>query len=247
MCEVENREVLYDLCNTTSFIKAGYNIVHEESNDNRGIDVALLYRPDLFKLSVVEKISMRPLSDTLKKGRDILYVMGRTTSGKILHIYINHWPSKYGGVTETEDARCEAAKALNRHAQKYLSTTPDALVIIMGDLNDTIEDESVKSCLRASYPGDGSTNSEWYELIRDDKFPGTHKHGSEWSIIDHIIVSRAMLGYLEGGRATIHSADFLLTTDESYTGVKPYRTYEGFRYTGGFSDHLPVKASFKFP
>lgn len=247
LCEIENREVLYDLCHTTAFIRAGYNIVHEESNDTRGIDVALLYRPDSFKLRIVEKVSMRSAADSVKKGRDILYVQGSISSGKRIHIYVNHWPSKFGGVTETEEARCQAAMALRSHAEKYRSNDPDALVVIMGDLNDTVEDVSVSECLKAAYPGKEAGFADWYELIEPEKFPGTHKHGSEWSIIDHIIVSPAMYRYLKEGTASIHCPDFLLQPDAAYPGVKPLRTYEGFRYTGGFSDHLPVKACFRIP
>ena len=244
IAEIENQYVLNMLFNKTPLKTYNYRIIHYESSDKRGIDVAMVYCLDKLQLLHSEPIKLiNPNNPTnpIIKTRDILYAKFSDRHNDTLHIFVNHWPSRYGGERETIKLRKLAAKTLKHKVDSIVSkhyTTPK--IIIMGDFNDTPEDPSIKDILCA---GDALVN-----LFADEKklgFEGTLKHQYTWQIFDQIIVTNSLL-YKETGlvykknSATIFHADFLFEKDESFGGVRLFRTYVGPKYYGGYSDHLPV-------
>ena len=247
LCEVENRYVLEGLTKYTPLKKIGYKIIHKESPDRRGIDVAMLYLPEKFfplKITWYEvKFPFAPNSKT----RDILYVKGIIGKKDTLHIFVNHWPSKWGGQKETEPKRIFVAKLVKSKADSILKHNNLANIIIMGDLNDSPEDISIQKGLGARHDFDNIIDTALYDLsyYLMMKGEGSHKYRGHWDIIDYIIVSGGLISRKNKIWSTykssyIFKAPFLLLEDEKYTGKKLYRTYIGYKYIGGFSDHLPI-------
>ena len=250
VCELENRFGLIQLLKRTPLEPFGYQIVHEESPDARGIDVGLMYRPDRFKLLYHRAIPVIFEGETVATTRDILYVKGLVAGKDTLHIFVNHWPSKYGGASATIPRRKDAALRLKSVTDSIAAQNPDALIVITGDFNDQPTDESVAIHLGARTVPVPSDTSGYY--LSNLMFPlmgkwdvGSNKFREEWSIIDQFIVSSALLNRKTGLRlsekkAEIFRAPFLLEQDQNFNGTKPFRTFSGPTYQGGFSDHLPV-------
>lgn len=247
LCEVENRYVLEGLTKYTPLKKAGYKIIHKESPDRRGIDVAMLYIPSTFK--PLKKTWYRvdfPFAPN-SRTRDILYVKGILGKTDTVHIFVNHWPSKWGGQKETEPKRIFVAKLVRSKADSILQLNPRANIILIGDLNDSPEDVSLLKGLGAKHDFKHINDTSLYDLsyYLMLKGEGSHKYHGQWDIIDHIVVSGALINkrnkiWSTYKDAHIFKAPFLLEDDEKYTGKKLYRTYIGYKYIGGFSDHLPV-------
>lgn len=248
LCEIENRFVILGLLKNTPLKNYNYKIVHHESPDTRGIDVALIYLPNKFQVLYNEPIHITFPFEENSKTRDILYVMGRVNSGDTLHIFVNHWPSKFGGLMATTPKRNHVASVLRSKVDSILNHNIKSKILIMGDLNDSPFDESVKDVLKASLD---STNIDDYGLYNTlagsgmNWNKGTIKFRGEWETIDHIIINKQLAKDAEGLRvkkmgAVIFDAPFLLQEDKTFFGKKPYRTYYGAQYIGGFSDHLPI-------
>jgi len=246
-CEIENRRVLDDFIRYAPIKKFHYKIIHKESPDLRGIDVALLYRPERFIPISYKAIEIRyPFSNS--KTRDILYVKGRTRQHDTLHIFVNHWPSRWGGQLETERKRMFVASVLRKNVDSVFQTNPRANIIIMGDLNDYPENHSISQTLRAKDTYDNIQPTELYNLsayLQNVKHQGTHKHEGKWGTLDQFIVSGALLDkkntiYTSLNDVHIYNADFLLEDDKRYSGYETNRTYIGYKYHGGYSDHLPT-------
>jgi endonuclease/exonuclease/phosphatase family metal-dependent hydrolase len=248
LCEIENRFVILGLLKNTPLKNYNYKIVHHESPDTRGIDVALIYLPDKFQVLHNEPIHITFPFEENSKTRDILYVMGRVNNGDTLHIFVNHWPSKFGGLMATTPKRNHVASVLRSKVDSILNQNINSKILIMGDLNDGPTDESVKDVLKASLD---STNIDDYGLYNTlagsgmNWNKGTIKFRGEWETIDHIIINKQLAKDAEGLRvkkmgAVIFDAPFLLQEDKTFFGKKPYRTYYGAQYIGGFSDHLPI-------
>ncbi len=243
LCEVENLFVLEKLATHPLLLKSGYRIIHKNSPDRRGIDVALLYRKGLF---FPENYSAIPILD--EKGdtiatREILHVTGNFGNKNTFHLFVNHWPSRYGGLMETDANRKRAATHLKNTILAVQEKKPDATIICMGDFNDQPHNESLSETL-----GAGKRQSpekqvlinlswEWEELS-----VGTLKHQQEWNIFDQFIVSKNLL---PDACAAIFSSKFLLEKDPKYPGERPFRTFNGLQYHGGFSDHLPIMLEIK--
>ncbi|MBO7616072.1 MAG: hypothetical protein J6T22_02595 [Bacteroidales bacterium] len=250
MCEVENEYVLSALFEQTPLKKHNYRWVHYEGPDKRGIDPAIVYSIDHFQLVESAVFPYYNPEDTAYHSRDILYAKFVDKQNDTLHIFVNHWPSRYSGELETVGSRSCSAAILRAKVDSIVASAPEGYqpkVIMMGDLNDSPTDPSVYDVLRARHP------SEWEEgcLInlfgKNDGlcFEGTLKHQADWQIFDQIIVTSGVMGDREGlhyqeGSARIFHADFMLEDDETYHGKKLFRTYVGPKYFGGFSDHLPV-------
>jgi hypothetical protein len=245
LCEIENQSVLESLLFRTQLGKLGYQIIHKESPDKRGIDVALLYRKTLFKPIIYEAIPVKNPNDNQFKTRDILYVKGIMRTDTI-HFFINHWPSKSGGIGATKPLRALAASTLRVKTDSLLNLNKQSNIVIMGDFNDSPSDVSIKEVLGAKSPDEIINSNSLYNLALPlaKKGKGTNKYNGKWSLIDQIIVSGNLInvGKLKpsAGSFQIFSPDFLLENDEANLGKKPFRTYSGFKYNGGFSDHLPV-------
>lgn len=249
LCEVENRMVLYQLTNDTPLKNFGYKIVHRESPDPRGIDVALLYRPEKFRVLYSTPIPIRFPFDTASRTRDILFVKGIACKRDTLNIFVNHWPSKFGGALATVPKRNYVASVLRKQVDSLLAVNPNANILIMGDLNDSPEDESVSKVLRAKMDSLNLGSNDLYDMLAGAGLSwkkGTIKFREEWETIDHMIVSKPALSYTNPHSLQIFDAPFLLQDDEAWFGKKPFRTYYGAKYIGGFSDHLPVYMDFKF-
>lgn len=247
LCEIENDFVLKMLVNSSPLKGLGYLFIHHESPDPRGIDVALLYRKNSFKVMQHRAIPVKDSLGNRLQTRDILFVSGTLPNGDTLHIFINHWPSKYGGVAGSMPRRFAAARTLRSLTDSLLAARQHN-ILIMGDLNDNPFDLSVKNILGACSDTSQPCLSGLYDLmapLMKKQNIGSHKFQGQWDIIDHIIVSKKLLecrGNLCLRKAEIFSPEFLLTTDETFTGKRVFRTYNGMRYEGGFADHLPVRA-----
>ncbi|HPD94876.1 MAG TPA: endonuclease [Tenuifilaceae bacterium] len=246
MCEVENGFLLHRLTVETPLSKYNYKVVHRESPDRRGIDVALLYRPDKFNLLEKEFIGVHFPDSPGKTTREIVYAKG-ILGGDTLHVFVNHWPSKYGGELESEGGRYAAAYTLKHKVDSIRVFYPDARILIMGDMNDEPESDPIVKGFGVCLNADSSCTENFVNIsaILKQHGQGSYKYQGVWGIIDQIVVSRSLLSGKYGlhtspESASVFAAPFLLEPDEGYAGQRPNRTYIGFKYHGGFSDHLPV-------
>lgn len=236
VCEVESFLPLYNLINSTPLSKYPYTIVHKDSPDKRGIDVALLYQSEKMKLIHKEFITIRFPSDVHKTTRDVL-LASFLAKNDTLHVFVNHWPSRLGGQAPSEPFRMHVAGIIKNKVDSIQNESPQAKVVIMGDLNDEPHNKSL-SVLTASNLINLSE-----DLVNSCNC-GTYKYKSHWNMLDQVLVSTSLAEedswHVIPGSLKIFNQDFLLENDDANGGVKPYRTYSGPRYIGGYSDHLPV-------
>ena len=224
VCEIENKVVLKRLLSSTLLRKYDYDIIHFESMDRRGIDVALMYR----------KSSLSPLSTSLKtplyngeklKTRDMLHVqMKSIVSGDTLDFIVCHHPSKYGGADVSQGRRYSAMESLYELCDSISSNKQ----IVMGDFNDV-------------------PSADQFEKVSDilinkaenlyEQGEGTIRYKGKWDMIDMFMVSPLFDRY---STMEIGYIPFLMVYDKSYPGEKPLRTYSGPKYLGGISDHCPI-------
>jgi len=248
LCEIENRHVLNDLTRKTALYIDEYEIIHKESPDSRGIDVALLYQKKHFTPIEKEFIPITYPDSGSKSTRDILHVTGLTSDNDTLHVFVNHWPSRWGGQLESEDRRLYVASILRQHIDSLFTHSPNANIVIIGDFNDYPDNKSVLNELNAQPDFDSFRPNELYNLshyLQFVKNQGSYKYDGFWGIIDQQIVSGSLLNqanaiYTTREDAHIFKAPFLLEPDDKFVGERPNRTYIGFTYHGGYSDHLPV-------
>lgn len=245
LCEVENRGVVEDLTELTALKANGYQIVHEDSPDNRGIDVALLYEPAHFEYVSHQTYRIKLPGDR-PNTRDILHVTGKVAGGELLHVFVNHWPSRSGGKERSEPKRMLVADKLREVIDGIQAEDKDAKILVMGDLNDHPIDKSVYESLNARHNKKPNNEGELYNLMFEyhEQGTGTHNYKGEWGVLDHLIVSHSLLKAKKGlscemDAGKIHKQDFFLYTRKDGSKV-PNRTYGGDNYYGGYSDHLPV-------
>jgi len=237
LCEVGNRFVLEQLVRQTPLAPAGYRIIHREGPDIRGINVALLYRPDRFRILLTRYLRVN-LPDTTHHTREILYTKGVLDDLDTLHLFVNHWPSKRGGAKISTPRRLAAASRLCISVDSIFALHPAANILIMGDFNDSPLSKAVQTLSKTRPLQNLSV-----PLARRKQ--GTIRYRGRWEMIDQFIVSENLLNKEEpiltsSLHFSIFSAPFLLIRDDKYLGMKPFRTYLGPRYQGGISDHLPV-------
>jgi Endonuclease/Exonuclease/phosphatase family len=248
MCEVENRYVLNKMIYETPLKKYKYRFIHYESADARGIDVALLYRPALFKIVFSRNIIIQFPFDSLLRTRDILYVKGVLFSVDTVHLFVNHWPSRRGGFTESVPKRRVVAQTLRSALDTLQQNQVNPQIIIMGDFNDEPDQPAIREVLKAEGYTTQTTSSSLVNLMlpmMNNMNGGTIKFQGKWAILDQFMVSGNFFLKEKGlqtspGAAYIFHPSFLMEDDERFLGGKPARTYTGPKYTGGFSDHLPV-------
>lgn len=245
LAEVENARVLEDLNEELNWQGMGMDFIHEESPDERGIDVALLYHPERFQYIEHDIHPVRFDVDPDDKTRDILQVTG-VMGGEEVHVFVNHWPSRSEGVEESRPKREAAARVLREEVDGLLEDDPSARIIIMGDLNDYPTDSSVKEVLRAG-PHPAYAQGDLLNLSYNPHWrgEGTHVHKGNWGMLDHIIVTEGIVHpqaglKLASQEVNIMNEDWLLYRNSRKQIVKPSRTYAGKKYHGGYSDHLPV-------
>ena len=227
LCEIENLRVLQKLIYETPLKNYGYRIVHHESPDRRGIDVALLYRADLFRPFADSAIALTFADDTSYRTRDILYVKGLAMGREMLHIFVNHWPSRYGGYMNTVRRRNDAAALLRRQVDSLTAALASPAIIIMGDFNDDPTDESMTKVLQAKKPEQPADPGALYNLmlVPDAEWPyGSLKYRESWN---HYRIKEA-----SGDRHSDNVASILHNNR--------HRRFLGDEDEGGFSDHLPV-------
>jgi predicted extracellular nuclease len=244
VCEVENDSVMIHLINRTSLRTQNYRYCISRGNDPRGIEVALLYQRDKFQYIDHRSIRIR-FAQTDRHSRDILHVWGKIITGDTLDVFICHFPSRYSGEKETEQARLDAARHLRQLCDSLHDVRQNPCLLIMGDFNDNPSDRSIQAIVKSSNPERDLVN-----LFADQKslnFQGSYKYQGEWSQLDQMMVSQSWAVFLKQGSPRNFNAPFLFTNDRTWRGVRPFRVYYGFRYEGGFSDHLPVVADFLLP
>lgn len=235
LCEVENDTCLVDLLGHTPLREAGYRYVMTHSPDFRGIDVALLYQPGRFRL--IASRAIRIPHKQLKKGptRDILHVVGEVLSGDTLDLFVCHMPSRSTGKLKSEPYRLLTASILKQAADSVMRLRRHPYVLVMGDFNDYPRDKSLKRLC-----SDGRLLN-----LMEGRKDGTYSYRGEWGILDHFLVSATLLKKRSSLRTshrqvTILRHDFLLKASARKQIVAPFRTYNGLKYRGGYSDHLPI-------
>ena len=234
-CEVENDSVMIALTKRSLLRKAGYEYVMTDSPDERGIDVALMYQPTSFRLLNHYPIRIKQLPNT-RPTRDILYAKGMLINDDTLHVFVVHAPSRRGGEQVSRPYRLQVASQLASSVDSLYALNDSAKIIIAGDFNDYHDSPALKFLER-------------YHLINISKeakgrngTKGTYRYHGEWGSLDQILCSRSFAKWKRF--CEIGDLPFLLEDDEKYGGQKPFRTYLGPRYLGGYSDHLPLVAGF---
>ena len=262
LAEVENDRVLEDLVARPEIAEAGYQFIHVESPDVRGIDCALLYRPDEFK--VVETHTLpydfdsasgivfekTPEEQVAFKTRDVLCVRG-VLVGEVFAVYVCHWPSRTGD--KGSDLRCRAAEIVREDIFTLEQRYADINIVVMGDMNDNPEDVSMTDYLRGretiAEMKEGELFSPFLRMHKDGF--GTEEYHGEWNIFDCILVNGALtdtdaLGSLhicpsdaEKHYGYVFNPPFLVQQEGRYAGT-PFRTFSGGQFIGGYSDHYPT-------
>ncbi len=248
LCEVENRKVVADLANSGQLAKGNYKIIHYESPDFRGIDCALIYRSDEFKVIESFPVKVTFKDDSNYTTRDILYVKGKTNNREEFHIFVNHWPSRIGGLAKTEPKRIEVARILKSKIDSVLATSPKAKIIVLGDMNDEPSNKSLAEILSAHKPE--TDNAELVNLmypIHQNNL-GSYNYRGNWNMLDNIVVSTNLLD--KKGFECIDKKGFVFSTvwmeHKNRNGqISPSRTYGGSNYYEGISDHFPVYFTLK--
>ena len=223
LCEVENKRCLRDLCYRLKCFH--YKYIHYDSADERGIDVALLY--DSTKVKILNsKTLCVPLENDVT--RDILYVKALIEGKDTLHAMVCHLPSQIGGSAATSQKRQVAKQVIQNQIDTILHVQPKANLVVMGDMNsEAIDDLQGMNNLMIDLEKEGI---------------GTHKYQGMWSCLDQFYVSSALKNTT---RASVFSSEWLLEEDTKYLDYQPKRTYVGYRYHDGYSDHLPVVLKIK--
>ncbi len=246
LSEIENRKVVEDLAKKLSSPGKEYVVVHEESGDRRGIDVALMYRSDLMSEMTHEALRISFIKGNYR-SRDILYVKTKMINGEELNVFVNHWPSRREGAKESEPKRVAAARALRSKVDEVMGDDKNAKIIIVGDFNDYPDNLSITSELGAT--GDFKTKSDLYNLayVLNANDKGTYNYKGDWGMLDQAIVTKSLLEG-EGISTTaqgmkIYQEKFMMYYDKKHHESYPSRTY-GYKYYGGFSDHLPIIVEF---
>lgn len=235
LCEVENDSVMHYLSHRSLLHNARYEYVMTNSPDVRGIDVALLYSPMTFRL--ISSYPLRvPTLEGMRPTRDILYAQGEIISGDTLHVFVLHAPSRFSGKRVTKPYRMQVMQRLMSSVDSIRAIRSNPKIIISGDFNDEAKDASL-IFLQEHGLTDVSAGARGGNGAK-----GTYKYQGQWQSIDHILVSKSMLPLLS--ECVLNDSPFLLEEDTKFGGKKPYRTYNGYRYLGGFSDHLPLVARF---
>lgn len=249
VCEVENRYVL-DQLSKRFLSDLNYSIIHYDSKDPRGIDVGLFYKKDKFNY-----VSSEPIKVFLEGNtRDILFT-NLKYKDELLHIFVNHWPSRRGGEAESEPRRIRAANVLRTKVDSLLRNDKKANIIIMGDFNDLPDNKSILMTLMA-VPFECDNLSPEYTLNlyntaykKYSQEIGSYFHQGKFNMLDQIIISKGLLDkkkldYLCDSFDVI-SNELNTTRSGKYKGA-PYPTFGSGRYLGGYSDHFPVCAIFNY-
>ena len=238
LSEIENRKVIEDLIATPVLKNKGYGIVHFDSPDGRGIDVALVYRANRFKPFAVNRIPLVDPNEPDFKTRDMLWVKGLYLEDT-LHVCVVHWPSRRGG---KQEKRALAGQVLKSRVDSVQAINPDAKIVLMGDFNDDPTNKSMKKMLGANRSREeGFLYNTTTALFK--KGYGTLTYRGAWNLFDQIIVSPSLLKenavnyhYMDDSFSIV-AAEWM---QDKENGGGPYRNYSRGAYQNGYSDHFPV-------
>ena len=233
LCEVENDSVILSLTRRSMLRSVGYRFIITQSQDQRGVDVSILYNPLTFRPDTSFSIRVNPIKD-FAPTRDILYIKGTTRAGEKLHVFALHAPSRSSGEAHTEPYRMAVSDVLTHHVDSILASEPLANIIVAGDFNDYSYNKSLKHLgerLRHV-----SKDAKGYDE-KNTRVSGTYYFQGEWGSLDHILVSPAIADKVS--QCYVFDRKWLLERD-AQGNLKPMRTYRGPIYHGGVSDHLPL-------
>jgi hypothetical protein len=244
--EIENDQVLTDLCAMPEIAERNYKFVHFESPDSRGIDVAMLYNPKYFTVLHAEAL-VTNISEYGEKGgrtRDVLHVTG-VLVGDTTHVFVNHWPSRRGGEAASAPLRAIAAGVSKRVIDSLMAANPATRVLLMGDLNDDPVSPSVVRVLGAKGDRDKVKPTELYNpwTAFYNKGIGTLGYNDSWNLFDQLMLSGQWLQndsrHWKFYKAEVFNRDFLKAKFGQYKGY-PLRSFDGPNWINGYSDHFPV-------
>lgn len=246
LCEVENHSVLNDLIHHPELLDFQYRIIHGDSPDERGMDVALLYKQSAFiPISFQQhRLWLYNEQQEVEYTRNQLVVTGQL-DGEEYHMIINHWPSRRGGEARSKPFRLAAARLTNRIIDSIQNRSEDPRIIIMGDFNDNPIDTSINQILKASGIRDSMTPAKLFNPMEKlfKKGIGSLAYRDRWSLFDQILISRNLMINTKGRyyfwQAGVYKPEFLIDARGRYKGY-PFRTYAGGQHKGGYSDHFPV-------
>tara|TARA_R110002049_G_scaffold239565_9_gene412885 strand:- start:165 stop:1217 length:1053 start_codon:yes stop_codon:yes gene_type:complete len=245
--EVENRQVLVDLVNDPQLLQKDYGIIHYDSPDKRGIDVALLYQKSLFRPIETSSHELLIYDDSTRKRvytRDQLLVSGEL-EGDLIHIIVNHWPSRSGGEARSRSKRVGAAKLNKRIIDSLQSKDPYAKIITMGDLNDNPTNASLKEVLKTERKENKVGFKGIYNPMEGffKKGLGSNAYRDAWSLFDQILFTQPFLekdySSFRFYKAGIFNKSYLTSKRGRYKGY-PFRSFSDGGFSDGFSDHFPV-------
>ncbi len=247
LCEIENRQVLEDLIAHPNLNDKGYGILHYESPDERGIDVALLYKQSAFIPAHTSSRRLLLINDEGERDytRDQLVVQGFLDTEKI-YLIVNHWPSRSGGEARSKPNRIAAAKLNRRIIDSILKTDHAAKILSMGDFNDDPTDTSLKITLRAGGPRSSPNPLQGMHNPMEKlhkKGLGSLAYRDRWNLFDQILFTQNFIDSdaytYQYWKTGIFKPPYISTQSGPYKGY-PFRTYSGGNYTAGYSDHFPV-------
>ncbi|MFR9669143.1 MAG: endonuclease/exonuclease/phosphatase family protein [Rikenellaceae bacterium] len=246
LCEVENRSVVEDLVQSSGFCGVEHGVIHYDSPDERGCDVAIIYRPSLFEV----KGSRNILSASNTSTRDILTVWGKLL-GEDIFIIALHLPSRMGGVEKSQHLRDASARQIRGVIDSLQTREPLTNIIVMGDFNDNATDNSIVNIIRAKASRERLKEGEMFNPFNElEKLGyGTTAYKDEWCMYDNIIVSQGLLNnnglHLLNSQVdttlygTVYRPDYLISSQGRFRGY-PLRAISNGRFQGGYSDHLPI-------
>ena len=247
LSEVENRNVIEDLLNNKHLSNKNYDIVHYDSPDERGIDVGLIYNKDVFKVNSTkshELIIYDNKSSKRNYTRDQLVVSG-LLDNELIHLIVNHWPSRSGGEERSRAGRMAAAELNKKIIDSLQNKYKNAKIITMGDFNDDPHDDSMKKILNAKkYIEDVKTNGIYnpMEVILSDQGIGSNAYRDVWQLFDQILVTEPFLNKKYDSyqfyKAGVFNESYLINKAGKYKGY-PFRSFSWGSFTDGYSDHLP--------
>ena len=245
LCEIENRVVLEDLINTNSLKKENYDIIHYDSPDERGVDVAMLFKKNRFKPSSTKTypLFLKRKDQSIDYTRDHLLVSGYLDNEQI-HFIINHWPSRSGGQMKSEPNRILAGKLNKKIIDSILRSNPKANIINMGDFNDNPKDKSIKPILNSVYKKSKMKNNQLYNPMEElfQKGYGSYKYRGKWDMIDQFFLSKNLVENKKGLfflKAAVFNKKYLINPQGKYEGY-PFKSFAGGKFLNGYSDHFPI-------
>lgn len=250
LIEVENRQVVEDLVKEPAIAKYDYGVVHYNSYDYRGIDVAFIYQKRRFTPSKSWKKEIKVFGENGNREytRDILVLTGFLDNEKVA-FFLNHWPSRRGGEAASLPKRNAAAAILKKEMDSVKSLDPSTKLFAMGDFNDDPISPSLKNNLKAvGNPKDLNEDNHYLNLMYPlyKKGVASLAYQDAPNLFDQIIVSSNLYSPNNELRkdysvfkAEVFAPAYLVNKEGNYKGY-PFRSWNGDQFTGGYSDHFPA-------